>query len=526
MTQPFHCPDFNMLLEHNNRDNITAGNNPATVLENTIDPSLEYIPRGLPFAGYGSQNRHNQVPAPQTTDNHRPTAHEASRSMPAPPPVRNVPQSGNPRSQFLSGIPLHDYMFPQGGLINATVVDIIVIFPQWFRNPYILERFLNNGITANIQFVILTNTDTLASLQKQMRKYLDSKWTKQTHRAPYGWNTQTMSIHDFKPESMVSGGPYEAPPSIPFKDLAIGLKKLPVGSDAGDLTRALDYAMQNYKLDEHGHPVDFVFPDDIHLILDAIGRTVVTAGNADVSIIIRYHNIIREHEAVRRKKLAEDRRQTADERRQQELAVEAANQSMNQDHEHQIPTQQSSLYGYGQMDWQVPQPAPQHYQSDGEYGGMSSTGMGFHPPRTYSQDAAAAVASRLTSYGTPQTTTSLPPIPSICVFSPSDDDTSQPPPQQSWQPQDPVAAQQQIEDWVAANKTFDLNGVPQCSMHPAMLLRECADRFAADDTSDIARAARWAVALGDSDVLEWTVGDAEMIVGLLDAAANGFEGFI
>ena len=211
-----------------------------------------------------------------------------------------------------------------------------------------------------------------------MRKYWDPKWTKQTHRAPVGWNLEAMSIHDFTPECLESGGPYVAPPSIPFKDLAIGLKKLPKGKDAGDLTRALDYAMRNQKLDSNGHPAEFVFPDDIQLILNAIGRTPVTAGNTDVAIITRHHHALREFEAVRRKKLSEERKQMADARRQQELAVQAANQSMNF-HTHQMPTRQPSQFENGPTNWQVPQPAPIQ-QSEGSYGGMPLAGMGILMP--------------------------------------------------------------------------------------------------------------------------------------------------
>ncbi|CAE7027569.1 hypothetical protein PTTW11_04269 [Pyrenophora teres f. teres] len=597
MDQPFFSPAPHMLQTYNNRDNATGGNirvDPATVFDGMIDPLLEYILWGSPSTGDSSENHHNQALVPQTTDNCRLTAEEASRLMPPPPSVRGhatrsarpyVPQPGTPRGQLLLGIPPHDYMLPQGGLINATVVDIIVIFPQWFRNPRILQRFLNNGITANIHLIILeeyrhlglTSGEQLErardylsnAYRKQMRKYSDPKWTKQTHRAPVDWNMQALSIHDFTPECMVSGDLYVTPPSIPFKDLAIGLKKLPEGNDAGDLTHALDYAMRNHKLDEKGYPADFVFPDDIQLILNAIGRISVTSGNTDASIITRYHHMLRDVEVVRRRKLSEDHRQIADARKQQELAVQVANQWMDQSHTHQMPMWQPVPFENGPTNWQVPQPAPTFQPSDGNHGGMLPTDMGvlmpthiqqlqmpIHQPqhhypvsqetnyshpgttnqtvpsrpshllRTPSQDAVAEVAAKLVSHGLTQTITDLPPIPSICVFSPSEDNASlsQLPPQQPWQPEDPIAAQQQADAWIAANQTFDLNGLSRLPMYPSMLLQECANCFTADDMSDIARAARWAVAFGYADDVEWTVGDAEMIVGILDAAANGFEG--
>ena len=556
------APD--MPQSHNNNLNNGTGENshidPAAISDALVDPSLAYVFGEPSFAGESPAPRHDQAPPLPVHGHGRPEESQPARL--------NIPQSGTSRSRFFLGIPLHDYILPEGGLINATIVDIIAILPQWFRNPVILQRFLNNGITSNIHFAILeeyrhlglTSSDQLERFRdylsdiyrKQMRIYFDPRWTKQNHRAPADWDAQALSIHGFVPETAVSGAPYVAPASIPFKDLAIGLKKLPEGTDAGDLTHALDYAMRNQKLDINGYATDFVFPEDIQLILSVIGRAPVTVDQTDGFIITRYRKMLREAELLRRRRLADERVQIADARSQQELAEPAANQSMDL---HHIPVQQPQ-YENGPTNWQI-LPSVHNYQApNGGYGSMPPSGMGvpmptpiqqpsmpihqaqmYHPvpqdssynmPPTNnqtfslttehslgsaSQDAAADIAAMLVSQGTPCAAAELPAIPDICTFQGDP----------SWLPlqQDAIAAEQQIDAYMAANQTFNPNGLPQWPMHPDMVLAECADWFTEDDTSDTARATRWAIAHGDGTA--WTVADVDMIIGLLNAAEAGYE---
>jgi len=560
------APDMSQSYNNETRENSHV--DPAAVSDALIDPSLAYVFGEPPVAGDSPAPRHNQAPPLPVYGCRTPVAREYGSEEPQSAKL-NVPQSGTPRGRFLLGIPLHDYMLPQGGPINATIVDIIVILPQWFRNPGILQRFLNNGITANIQFTILeeyrhlglTSADQLERARdhisdiyrKQMRRYFDPKWTKQNHRAPADWDAHGLSIHGFFPETVVSGAPYVAPESIPFKDLAIGLKKLPEGTDAGDLTHALNYAMRNQKLDNHGYATDFVFPDDIQLILSAIGRVPVTVDQTDGFIVTRYHNMLREAEMLRRRKLADERMKIADARKQQDLAEQVAKQSIGL---HHTPVRQSSQYENRPRNWHILPSIQDSQAPNGFYDSLPPSGMGapmpapiqqprmpihqtqMHHPvlqdtgynrpftnnqnsslipehslRSASQEAAAEIAAKLASQGTPRAAAGLPSIPDICTFQGDP----------SWLPlqQGAIAAEEQIDAYVAANQTFDPNDLPQWPMHPAMVLGECTGWFTDDDTSDIARATRWNIA--HEDGISWTVGDVGMIIGLLDAAEAGFE---
>lgn len=202
---------------------------------------------------YTSDDSGSNQDTPATTQGH-------AQYKTNPTAVPKPPGSGK-RPQFLQHIPSNEYVFPQGGLINATIVDIIVILPQWFRNPGILFRLLNNGITSGVHFAILDEhrhlnlhnpddveraRDHLSDTYRRVMRKVDPAWTKAKHQVPEDWDEFAMSIHNFVSEAAEKVG-YVARAPIPFRDLAIGLKKLPQGSDAGDLTRALEYAMQHQK---------------------------------------------------------------------------------------------------------------------------------------------------------------------------------------------------------------------------------------------------------------------------------------
>ena len=227
--------------------------------------------------GFGNQ------PIPDATHHlpiSRPHRHHRSKGDDLATPRSSL--RGRPRAQFLLDIPAYEYKLPKEMPINATIVDLIAVVPQWFRNPGITWRFMNNGINAAVHFAILeqhrhlglTNveeaerardhiSDTYRKTMRKMENF--SGWTKAGHNIPDNWNKLNISVSGYLPESAKKIG-YVTPASIPFIVLAVGLKKLPQGYDAGDLSRALQFAMQNQKLGEHGRPTEFMFPDDIQPI--------------------------------------------------------------------------------------------------------------------------------------------------------------------------------------------------------------------------------------------------------------------
>ncbi|KAI4649132.1 hypothetical protein J4E93_003446 [Alternaria ventricosa] len=498
--------------------------------------------------------------------------------------VPKAPSRGKPRAQFLLDIPAHEYKLPCDGPINATLVDLIVILPQWFRNPAVAYRMLNNGISAAVHFAILDKhrhlgltsseeaeraRDHISDTYRKKMRNTWPNWTKAKHPVPCDWNKTAMSIANFFPEA-ANRDDYVPPPSIPFKNLAIGLKSLPQDDDVGDLTRALDFALRYQKLDEHDHPTDFMFPDDVQLILRCIGPTEITQDRYDEAVISRYSEAVRVAESERRKQLNEQRRQ-------QRAAEEAAAQPVP----YFYPDQPSSLGGFPMdlLAQQQMQPAVDFSYPNQGYHGMPPTGMGvlmpnaeqhppgteansqdllqwppqmqsqpqeynesnfaehsyshplrLHPVRSRSQEAAAAVASELVYQASQPAPVNLPAIPDICIPEGYvQDDNAFP---DSWLYLNPQEAAGQMDALMAANQTFDFSDVerlawpslqPRFNYSPDTPLLDCPEAQDSHDWGELARAARWARSHTHPCGRAFTVGDIDAVLAFFEGPGAQFE---
>ncbi|KAF2127530.1 hypothetical protein P153DRAFT_432654 [Dothidotthia symphoricarpi CBS 119687] len=252
----------------------------------------------------------------ELTQGVRPGQPQQNISIPAPrsgffPTITTLPPPSNPRREsfvsFLRDFPSHNYILPTGAPLNFTMVEIIAILPSWFKNTSLATRFLNNNITASIHLAILQEhrdlgitteheraraREGIADAYRKTMRSVDPEWTKARHRIPKEWNNGVMNVNTFVPD-VVHETWYQAPPPIAFKALCNGLKKLPQGADAGDLTRALEYALCNTKFDQFQQPHELLFPDDLQMILGYIGRTDVTMEHTDRCVVRRYADVVR-----------------------------------------------------------------------------------------------------------------------------------------------------------------------------------------------------------------------------------------
>lgn len=510
--------------------------------------------------GFGNQ------PIPDATHHlpiSRPHKHHRSKGDDLAMPRSSL--RGKPRAQFLLDIPAYEYKLPKEMPINATIVDLIAVVPQWFRNPGITWRFMNNGINAAVHFAILeqhrhlglTNaeeaerardhiSDTYRKTMRKMENF--SGWTKAGHNIPDNWNKLNISVSGYLPESAKKIG-YVTPASIPFIVLAVGLKKLPQGYDAGDLSRALQFAMQNQKLGEHGRPTEFMFPDDIQPILDHIGHTQNTDNHVDDTVVRHYYQVLRDADGTRRKQFLEQRRQ-------QQAADEAVVNRAHQSQMHHAPLCQESLGGHGthrspleatsrassvQLHMQpaasVPalssghenippagmgalMPAAFHdspmtqdflpniaqsfmydQTQDQGRGRTAMSGANYsspcisHATRSNSQEAAANIASELLAQGAQKAYVDFPDIPDICKF--ETDDQKGPFVVENWSHLDPQRATEAVDALMAVHQTYDLNTSPnpirylpqaRYRYHPSTILRNGPEELDLDDHSDLARA--------------------------------------
>jgi hypothetical protein len=205
----------------------------------------------------------------------------------------------------------YTYNMPPGPILNFTVADVLVLLVNWFKTyPQLTNRFLNNGLNAGVHFTILQEhrvltagdkellriKDTLADGYRRTLRQIDEKWTMASHQAPDDWNENLLSVNHLTHKK----GSFTAP--VPFMNLMIDIKKVPQGADAGDLTRALEFATNNQKRGHNGELLDWMFPTDLHIILGHIGYTAITQDHFDNAVIERYRVIYRQKEAVERKR--------------------------------------------------------------------------------------------------------------------------------------------------------------------------------------------------------------------------------
>lgn len=206
------------------------------------------------------------------------------------------------QSPLFFHIPRFDYPMPPGEPLNFTMTEIIAILPHWFTNYSIGSRFVNNNITSSIHAAILEEhrdfskhhvskaaplREYLGDIIRRVMRLRNDKWIKKTHVIPSDWDPASISMSNFIPD-VAARRRWRNPTPVPFHVLAQGLRRLPEGPDAGDLTRALEFALNNPRPNWVGNRSELMFPDDLHAILDHIGRTHVTEAHTDRAVVARY----------------------------------------------------------------------------------------------------------------------------------------------------------------------------------------------------------------------------------------------
>ncbi|CAO2653593.1 Nn.00g030040.m01.CDS01 [Neocucurbitaria sp. VM-36] len=461
-----------------------------------------------------------------------------------------------PRVQFLRDLPAHDYILPAGGPINATMAEIIAILPNWFRNRNITIRFENNGINAGVHFAILQEyrhlnlttaieceraRDHLSDQYRKTMREVVPGWTKAKHQAPENWDKSYMLVNGFLPDTAHLPG-YNAPLSIPFRDLAIGLKKLPQGHDAADITRALDFAMGNQNGAEYGQVVDFMFPDDLQKILSYTGRATVTDQHTDPYAVRRYRNTLKAATAAKALKLADQRQQ---EKYAEQMAATKANREQLQRIQAQAFGQYKSpqldvgYYGLQQTGVNNLEPQPFHQANlnasqytQGGGAGIPESSYGFQQSRSVEQEAAATVASKLGVQFHQSLSSDFPEIPDVCRLPDLElNGAPQPGQEQTRASIDAMFTMEDMEAFLAPHQSVDYSGLltpsPESDRKQAweakysstQLLRDCIEGNDDNNHSDLARASRRARQYDLVDY-DFVVADVGFIIQMLETAGG------
>ncbi|KAJ4984196.1 hypothetical protein SVAN01_10304 [Stagonosporopsis vannaccii] len=142
----------------------------------------------------------------------------ALQHLPIRRTINGNPARSHPSASkiFLRDLPGHCYSLPSVP-INFTIVEILVLLPNWFKNKDLCERFMNNSLTAKVHFIILDEHRELhfedefqrdrarTTLTDEYRKTMRSifqGWTKIKHIAPIDWDPMMMDLGGFVPDDM------------------------------------------------------------------------------------------------------------------------------------------------------------------------------------------------------------------------------------------------------------------------------------------------------------------------------------
>ncbi|KAF1964334.1 hypothetical protein BU23DRAFT_632012 [Bimuria novae-zelandiae CBS 107.79] len=263
---------------------------------------------------YTAESLRDQMAPPANLAIQHPLRMADASTNPAPKTgFRNVVVHGFANISYgFEALPSLDYDFRTmlqgyGRDVNFTAVEIIVFLPKLFFNEAIARRFVNNGMENPEHVEILERhrplgfkcTDIgpkylVALNPKHLQALLNRvPWNRKNHKTPPGWDGTRLSINDFVPDRVAAEGPYASqPPGVPFRILMDGMTQMPVGDDAADLTRAINFACgEEANKMFPGH--EFVFPHDLRFILQKIGHATITPVQQDRSIVHRYRKVVK-----------------------------------------------------------------------------------------------------------------------------------------------------------------------------------------------------------------------------------------
>ncbi|OAL47628.1 hypothetical protein IQ07DRAFT_657054 [Pyrenochaeta sp. DS3sAY3a] len=207
----------------------------------------------------------------------------------------------------LADAPPADLGFPTG---NITLAELAAFLPQSFRSWDVIERVLFNGaVSVTIALLInhfrimpngpIENNTVYRILKGQADKQAKidpvyQNWSVTKHQRlplPHGWDHDSVDVTSFQAPAQVGklNSKRIKTTKILFRDLMHGVKTLPSGDDALDLTRCIMYCV--------AHPdQDWYYPDHFEQLVNSIprnhkqevGPSPVRSGHTDSAIVTRH----------------------------------------------------------------------------------------------------------------------------------------------------------------------------------------------------------------------------------------------
>ena len=202
-------------------------------------------------------------------------------------------------SQFGADAPPKNLALPQG---NVTLYEQLVFLPNSVRNLEVVLRFAYNGVHQEAVSNILEhgrvlpkntgcNINTALKIMQHGPRFRFShkpgsgdNWTPAKafkEDRPDDWDKTDITWNGRSVDAVHKSGGGSLVKSVPFENLAKGVRKMPTGYDALDLTRCVEVAQKN--------PGVYEFPRDFPAILQQLGGpAVVRNGHLDAAVARRY----------------------------------------------------------------------------------------------------------------------------------------------------------------------------------------------------------------------------------------------
>jgi hypothetical protein len=236
-------------------------------------------------------------------------------------PAKSKPGFGSNKYDKLRGSPPTWLPLPKG---NLTLAEITAFLPQLLKCWDIIDRLLWNGaLSVTLATMInhfremsmgdIPNNTIYVMMKGAIKKRVETEpapayagWSVSAHQniaKPAGFDPTSISVSGFRTPinynrrdaAATAGGPE---PKIPFRHLANGVKNMPSGDDALDLTRCVKYCVANP--DE-----DWNYPHDFEDLVDHLGGpATVLVAHQDAAIVARYTSAGKfngAHNALKRK---------------------------------------------------------------------------------------------------------------------------------------------------------------------------------------------------------------------------------
>jgi hypothetical protein len=209
---------------------------------------------------------------------------QVPRRIVTPAQPNSTPETSTPKLEyrnynFGAAAPSRNLLFPSSA--NITAVELLTFLPNCVHSASVIYRFCSNGAKPNVINTIINMQRDLEvewgqnKCRQAMYEAMDKSgykgWKFKQHDKYHeekkdSWNEDGLGVGGFLTPGQVRGGETPAP-DVPFRSLAVDVRRMPQCDDALDLTR-----MVHHCVEKPGEP--WMYPRDWDALLGVVGGPV------------------------------------------------------------------------------------------------------------------------------------------------------------------------------------------------------------------------------------------------------------